>query len=212
MEQLWDETAFTSTNINQKQTDDAYAQLCASVGIGQQNNGMDIPAEAIDRRRIKAVRWLRFWQSAAAVSLSSANHFHKWLADDKHREEKDAAMEQLWDETAFTSTNINQKQTDDAYAQLCASVGIGQQNNGMDIPAEAIDRRRIKAVRWLRFWQSSSSSVCHQPTISISGWLMTNTVKKRMLQWSSFGTRRHSPLPISTKSRLTMLTPSCVPL
>ena len=125
-------------------------------------------------------------------------------------------MEQLWDETAFTSTNINQKQTDDAYAQLCASVGIGQQNNGMDIPAEAIDRRRIKAVRWLRFWQSVAV-VCHQPTISISGWLMTNTVKKRMLQWSSFGTRRHQPKadrclrPISTKSRLTMLTPSCVP-
>ena len=40
---------------------------------------------------------------------SATSHFHKWLADDKHREEKDAAMEQLWDETAFTSANINQK-------------------------------------------------------------------------------------------------------
>ena len=88
---------------------------------------------------------------------SATSHFHKWLADDKHREEKDEAMEQLWDETAFTSTNISQKQTNDAYAQLCATVGIGQQNNGMDIPADAIDRRRIKAVRWLRFWQSAAA-------------------------------------------------------
>ena len=88
---------------------------------------------------------------------SATNHFHKWLADDAHREEKDEAMEQLWDETAFTSANINQKQTDDAYAQLCASVGIGQQNNATDILAEAIDRRRIKAVRWLRFWQSAAA-------------------------------------------------------
>ena len=88
---------------------------------------------------------------------SATSHFYKWLADDKHREEKDAAMERLWDETAFTFANISQKQTNDAYAQLCATVGIGQQNNGMDIPADAIDRRRIKAVRWLRFWQSAAA-------------------------------------------------------
>lgn len=104
---------------------------------------------------------------------SATNHFHKWLADDKHREEKDAAMEQLWDETAFTSANISQKQTDDAYAQLCATVGIGQQNNGTDIPADAIDRRRIKAVRWLRFWQSAAAVFII--AIGMLGYMLYNT-------------------------------------
>ena len=104
---------------------------------------------------------------------SATSHFHKWLADDKHREEKDEAMEQLWDETAFTSANISQKQTNDAYAQLCATVGIGQQNNGMDIPADAIDRRRIKAVRWLRFWQSAAAVFII--AIGMLGYMLYNT-------------------------------------
>lgn len=88
---------------------------------------------------------------------SATSHFYKWLADDKHREEKDAAMEQLWDETAFTSANINQKQTDDAYARLCANVGISRPNNETVSLLADTDRRRIKAVRWLRFWQSAAA-------------------------------------------------------
>lgn len=88
---------------------------------------------------------------------SATSHFYKWLADDKHREEKDAAMEQLWDETAFTSANINQKQTDDAYARLCANVGISRPNNETVSLLADTDRRRIKAVHWLRFWQSAAA-------------------------------------------------------
>lgn len=88
---------------------------------------------------------------------SATSHFYKWLADDAHREEKDEAMEQLWDETAFTSANINQKQTDDAYARLCANVGISRPNNETVSLLADTDRRRIKAVRWLRFWQSAAA-------------------------------------------------------
>ena len=88
---------------------------------------------------------------------SATSHFYKWLADDKHREEKDEAIEQLWDETAFTSANINQKQTDDAYARLCANVGISRPNNETVSLLADTDRRRIKAVRWLRFWQSAAA-------------------------------------------------------
>lgn len=88
---------------------------------------------------------------------SATSHFYKWLADDKHREEKEEAIEQLWDETAFTSANINQKQTDDAYARLCANVGISRPNNETVSLLADTDRRRIKAVRWLRFWQSAAA-------------------------------------------------------
>lgn len=88
---------------------------------------------------------------------SATSHFYKWLADDAHREEKDEAIEQLWDETAFTSANINQKQTDDAYARLCANVGISRPNNETVSLLADTDRRRIKAVRWLRFWQSAAA-------------------------------------------------------
>lgn len=88
---------------------------------------------------------------------SATSHFYKWLADDAHREEKDEAIEQLWDETAFTSANINQKQTDDAYARLCANVGISRPNNETVCLLADTDRRRIKAVRWLRFWQSAAA-------------------------------------------------------
>ena len=88
---------------------------------------------------------------------SATSHFYKWLADDKHREEKDAAMEQLWEETAFTSANVNQKQTDDAYARLCANVGISRPNNETASLLADTARRRIKAVRWLRFWQSAAA-------------------------------------------------------
>lgn len=88
---------------------------------------------------------------------SATSHFYKWLADDAHREEKDEAIEQLWDETAFTSANINQKQTDDAYARLCANVGISRPNNETVSLLADTDRRRIKVVRWLRFWQSAAA-------------------------------------------------------
>lgn len=103
---------------------------------------------------------------------SATSHFYKWLADDKHREEKDAAMEQLWDETAFTSANINQKQTDDAYARLCANVGISRPNNETVSLLADTDRRRIKAVRWLRFWQSAAAVFVI--VIGMLGYMLSN--------------------------------------
>ena len=103
---------------------------------------------------------------------SATSHFHKWLADDKHREEKDEAMEQLWDETAFTSANINQKQTDDAYARLCVNVGISRPNKETVSLLADTDRRRIKAVRWLRFWQSAA--VVFVIVIGMLGYMLYN--------------------------------------
>ena len=103
---------------------------------------------------------------------SATSHFHKWLADDKHREEKDEAMEQLWDETAFTSANINQKQTDDAYARLCVNVGISRPNKETVSLLADTDRRRIKAVRRLRFWQSAA--VVFVIVIGMLGYMLYN--------------------------------------
>ena len=103
---------------------------------------------------------------------SATSHFHKWLADDKHREEKDEAMEQLWDETAFTSANINHKQTDDAYARLCVNVGISRPNKETVSLLADTDRRRIKAVRRLRFWQSAA--VVFVIVIGMLGYMLYN--------------------------------------
>ena len=97
-------------------------------------------------------------------SSNATSHFHRWLADDRNRDEKDKAMEQLWNETAFTAVN-NRKHTSDAYVRLCATVGINNQAND-------IDRRRIKAVRWLRFWQSAAAVLII--AIGMMGYMLYN--------------------------------------
>lgn len=76
---------------------------------------------------------------------SATSHFHKWLADDKHREEKDEAMEQLWDETAFTSANINQSRltmlTPDCVSMLVSVDLTKKRSVCLPTPTVAASRR-----------------------------------------------------------------------